>query len=870
MLRSWFMRLTGHRPPSDAEIQRELADHLDCDAAAMERSGRAAPSAARELARRRFGNLGGVGESVHDVWHWVWLEQLAQDARHGLRALVRSPAYSIAITITLALGIAAAAVTFSLSDAIRRPFPQLRQDRLLWITQRSAECPACNQTSPAALIALQTRAASLVPFAAATWRTTLRTTDGSEIVDGFTVSPRSFAALATPFALGHGFAADAGEPSASPSAVLSYRFWHDRFAGSPSVLDSVITLGGAPYTVVGVLAKDVVFPTATDVYAPIVLTPAAATNYGSRNFELFAALAPGATFDAARAEVHTVGAQLARESPKTDSGWVLDARPISAYHTDDVVVLEQISGIAAVLVFLAACMSAANLALSRVETRRNELALRAALGVRRWRLARHLLTEGLLVSLAAGALGLLLARWGVRALRDAIPADFALYLPGWARLGLNARTFAFALAAAVVALLVFAALPVFRATRVNLVTVLSDGGRARTGGTRGTRTRATLVVLEVSIAIVVLTAATLLAQSVRNMVAGDPGVRIDHALVMHLSLPHGMNDSAARAFYRRLDARLHATAGIRAAGVASTTPLSNNFAGVAFAIPGRAPEPKGRPLSAIDQHVTSDYGRASGLRLVAGRWLNATDVDGAQRTVVVNQMLADAMWPGIRALGHLVTVGGVDWTVVGVASNVHHGGFDEPVRYTVYRSVDQAVELGGDLAVWTDGDPAAMAAVVRQAVSRADPSAAVGGVMTMRDMEARHVSPFRMMAGMLAVLAVVTMTIAVVGLYGLIAYGVAQRTREIGVRIALGASSRDILWQAGGSAVRLAGLGTVFGIVGAAAFARLLTVMLYGVTASDPRTFVAVSAGLLIVALAAALGPSWRAARVDPTIALRG
>jgi predicted permease len=495
--------------------------------------------------------------------------------------------------------------------------------------------------------------------------------------------------------------------------------------------------------------------------------------------------------------------------------------------------------------------------------------LRAALGVRRWRLARHLLTEALLVSLVAGGLGLVLARWGVRAMRDAIPPSFATYVPGWARLGLDDRTLAFTVLTAVLATAAFGTLPVLRATRVNLATVLSDGGRASTVGVHGTRTRATLVVLEVSIAIVLLTAAALFTQSVRNMLAGDPGVRLDHALVMHVSLPRGVSDSVASDFYRRLDEALHATPGVHAAGLTSTTPLSNNFWGIHFQIPGRAPEPGGQPLSAIDQHVTADYGKATGLRLVTGRFVDATDVGSAPRVVVVNQMLADAMWPGGSAVGHAITIDSAAWTVVGVAANVRHGGFDEPLRYTVYRSLHQAMMQAGDLAVWTERDPNTMRDAVRRIVARTDPLAAVGAIVTMQEMEARHVSPFRMMAGMLAVLALLTMTIATVGLYGLIAYGVAQRTREIGVRIALGARPRDILSHVGGGAVRLTALGVVVGIAGAAAFARLLGAMLYGVTTSDPRTFVGVSVALLIIALTAALVPAWRASRVDPTVALR-
>ena len=241
----------------------------------------------------------------------------------------------------------------------------------------------------------------------------------------------------------------------------------------------------------------------------------------------------------------------------------------------------------------------------------------------------------------------------------------------------------------------------------------------------------------------------------------------------------------------------------------------------------------------------------------------------AQRVIVVNRYLANAMWPNESAIGRIVVIGNVQWSVVGVASNVYHGGLDEPLRNTVYRSIYQSPQSYASVAVWTDGDPSSMRDAIRSVIARTDPSVAVGDMMTMTEMRARHVSAFTMMAGMLTVLAIVTMTIAAVGLYGLIAYGVAQRTREIGVRIALGARSADILRQIGAGAVKLTMIGIVFGVIGGSLFARLLTVMLYRVTASDPVTFVGVSVALLAIALTAALIPSWRAARVDPTVALR-
>ena len=869
MFRRILGRLANRGAPSDDEIARGLQDPLRLEADSLDRASPGAPSS-RDTAHRRFGNVTNAQEAVRDVWRWAWLDDLGQDLQHGRRALLRSPAYSVGMIVTLAMGIGAGAAMYSLSHAIHSPFPALPQKQLLWITQTSPSCaPDCTELSPAAFAALRQRAPSLRPIAVSSWTGALRTADGSVLLRGFRLSPNSFEVIDAPFAVGRGFPNDAGDAGGPRLVVLSYGFWQRQFDGRRTVLDSLLTIDGTPYRVFGVLGKDVVFPMDAEVYFPYAPRASEASNHTSRAYAVFARLAPGASADAAAAETRTIGAQLLRESPATDSGWVLRARPIADFHTDDLAALEKIAGFGALLVFLAACMSAANLSLARLASRRHELALRTALGVRRWRLIRHVLTEAALLSVVACAVGALLARWAVRAIRDAIPPFFAAFLPGWARLDLDMGALFFALGAAVLAVIAFGVLPALRATRVDLKTVLSDGGRASTGGAHSSRTRATLIVLEVSTALVLLTAATLLARSVRNMVRGDAGVRIDHTLVMQMTLPRSMSDTAMIAFYRELDANLRATPGIRAAGVASSTPLSNNYAGTAFQIAGRVAPSGSRGFSAIDQRVTPGYADGSGFRIMSGRMIDAHDIVGAQRVIVINQMMANAFWPRASAIGRDVTIDGVPWSVIGVSSDVHHGGLDEPLHYTVYRSALQVPLSSGVVAVWTAGDPDAMRDVVRASIGRTDPSVAIGQVMTMEQMQARHVSAFAMMADMLTVLAAVTMAIAVVGLYGLISYGVAQRTRELGVRVALGARALDIVIHVASGAMRLTVLALVCGIVGAALFAHLLVSILYGVSPGDPVTYLSVSGGLLVVTLIAALLPSLRAARVDPMHALR-
>ncbi len=864
---NWF---AGRAPrPSDAEIARELHDHLELEAEALATRG-FGPEAAT-AARRTFGNATLVAESVHEVWSWTWLEQLREDARQALRGLRRSPAYTISAALTLGLGIGAATAVFSLAFAVlQRPFPLLPQERLLWVVQRSRQCPTCDNASAAAFLTLRSEPRTMSEVAAAMGtRATVRGTEGTELVEAYATSANIFSTIEAPFALGHGFSPDADQPGHDDEVVLSWPYWHGRFAGSRGVLDSLVVVDGRARRVVGVLARGLSFPMAADVYRPLVLTAADANDHASRYLDLFARLAPGTTVQSADREAAAVSRQLAAAAPRTDAEWVLVPRPLAQFHSDDVRPLIRIMAVAVALTLLAACVSVANLALARAAARRRELALRAALGARRAQLVRHLLVEALLVSTSGALLGVGLAAWGVRRMQGAVPASLSRFAPGWAGAHVDAHALGFALLVCIAAMLLFALLPAVRATRVDLSSVLSEDSRGSAGGVHGTRLRATLVVLEVSTALVLLAGATLLARSVRNMLTGDPGIRVDHVLAMHLVLPNGLRDSAARAVLANLDERLHAERGVLGAGLASTTPLSNESRGTSFEVPGRAPAPDGQPLRATDQRVSPDYFRTMNIRVLAGRGLEPRDVDGAPRIVVVNRHLADLIWPGADAPGRVLRIDGETWTVVGVVSNVRHHGFEEPVRPEVYRSVQQALSNEMALHVWTAGDPSAAFGAIRRAVAAADPGIALGDVMTMREIEARHVSPFTLMAAVLLVFAAVTTIIALVGLYGVIAYGVALRTRELGVRVALGAQRRDIVLHVAAGALRLTTVGVMAGIVAAFGFAQLLRSMLYGVTASAPGTPALVGALLLVAALGAAVLPAWRASRVSPLLALR-
>lgn len=858
--------------PGDDDIRRELADHLELEAEDIaQHSPGTSAAAAAAAARKRFGNATLAAENVRAVWRATWVEQLTQDLRHGVRGLRRSPAYALTATITLALGIGASTAVFSLGDhVLARPFPLLPQDALVWVVQRSPrQCPTCDEASPAAFTALAERSKTLSAVGAAQlWRASLngRADAPSDLVDGYRVTPNLLSLVSAPFALGHGFSADAGTPGRDGVVILSFSYWQDRFKASRGVLDSTIMLDGAPRRVLGVLARGAVFPEATDFYTPLVLTAADRNNHMSRFLDVFGRLGAGRSVADAQREAAGISAQMAAEAPKSDAGWLLVPRPLKEFHSDDVAILVRIVALAVALVLVAACVSVANLSLARTSTRRREMALRAALGGRRGRLARHLLVEAGLVSLAGAALGIGLAAWGIKAAAQVMPADMTRYNAGLGFVAVDGHALGFALALCLLVTLLFALGPALRVTRTPLSAVLASGGRGTAGDAHGTRVRASLVVVEVSVALIVLTVAALLTRSVTNMVNGDPGVRLDHVLTMQLSLPRGTSDSSARDFVMRLDEGLRSVPGVIAAGVVTTTPLSNNWWGTIFSVPGRAPQPDGSPLTANDQRITPDYFRAMGIRILSGRGIVAGDRadTSAERVAVIDHYMASHVWPNADPLGRQITIGSVPWTIVGVVADVHHGGLDEPLRYEIYRAAAQAPSTAMDVNVWTAGDPVAMREPVRRAVAAVDPRGAVGRVMTMHEMYARHLSPFWLMADIVNTFALIVVLIAVVGLYGVIAYGVSQRRRELAVRMALGASRKAIVSYVAGGAVRLTLLGIVIGAGGAEAFARLLQAVLYGVPAGSPGTLILVAGLLITASLAAALIPCVRAARVHP------
>jgi putative ABC transport system permease protein len=860
-------RVSRARKPTDDEIARELRDHVELETEAAGGDGDA-PS----RARRRFGNLGRTTEDIRAVWHWTWLDNLRQDVRVGWRGLRRSPVYASAAAVTLALGIGGSTAVFSFGDHIlRRPFPLLPQNELVWIVQRSKQCPGCSgAASPGAYVALRDHARTLSAVSAvSSWRAALNGPSGSDLVQGYLVTANLFSTIGAPFALGHGFSAGSDRPGHDAVVVLSFEFWRRRFQESAGVLDSVVVINGRPRHVVGVLAPDVVFPMAADAYAPLVLTSADEDNYGGRYLDVFARLAPGSSMRAAEAEGALISRRLAITSPATDADWTVSERPLRTFHTDDARPLIDIFIVAVALVLLAACMSVANLALARAAARRREMAVRAALGGRRARLVRHVFVEALLVAVTGGVLGIGLAAWGIHAATGIIPRSMSDIVPGFAQVTIDTPAVAFAATLCVATTLLFATLPALRASQIHLTSVLGDGSRGNAGDAHGTRLRAVLVVAEVSVALVLLSGSALLTRSVRNMLNGNPGIRRDHLLTMPLSLAATMTGSAERVVIRRLDERLHATPGVLGAGLTSTTPLSNSSWGTAFGIPGRPSQHGHDALSATDERVTPDYFRTMGIRVVTGRGFDARDLDSARRAVVVSESMRREFWSDADPVGQVITIDSLPWTIVGVASDVWHGGMDESLPNEIYRPVQQAPQHLAELEVWTAGEPRAMAIAIRRVIAAVEPSVAVGQIMTMREMEARHVSPFRFTADVVSAFAVVTLLIAVVGLYGIIAYGVAQRTREIGVRIALGATRRDILSHIALGALRLTATGVLVGGAGALGFAQLLRFALYGVTAADPRTPLLIAAFVLVVGLVAALVPAWRAAQLNPTIALR-
>ena len=862
------------------EVDDELAFHLDMRAAELVAGGMA-PDEARREARRQFGDLEFTRRYCRDLdvrreratRRTEYAGEIGQDVRYAARQLRRSPAFALVAVLTLALGIGATTAIFSVVHGVLlRPLPYRAPERLVRIFSFSDH--GRGSVSPLDFADWRDQARSFEGIAAISDVTLTLTARGAEPerLDGASVSANLFSVLGVRPTVGRAFAPGEDAPGAARVAVLSEELWRRRFGADPAVPGRTVLLDGESYTVVGVLPRGTGYPADADVWTPIDLSREAQSR-GARYLRVVGRLAPAVSLQQADADLAAVAKRLEQQDPSHNAGYGVSLVGLHESIVGDVRTPLLVLLGAVGLVLLVACVNVANLLLVRAVEREGEIAVRTALGAGRGRILRQLVTEGVLVSLLGGSLGAVLAAWGTRLFVAAAPEG----IPRLREVGVDIT--ALALTTAVVALtgVVFGLVPAVHAAAPDLGRTLRVGGRGLTTRAGGHRVRGALVTSEMALAVMLLVGAGLLLRSFARLRDVNPGFRPAGVLTLTVTLPPGTyaKDAHLQAFTAALVARLAAIPGVRSAAAVTSLPLTGTHFGLSFTVDGRpAPDPADEPSAQI-RTATPDYFATMGIPLRRGRQFTPRDRDGAPQVVVVNEELVRRYFPGEDPIGKRVQLG---WTrdsvrmggeIVGVVGDIKQfdlAGAPVPEIYTPY---DQFPLEYVAAVVRTTADPALIAGPARAQVRALDPDLPVYRLMPMERVVAESVAQPRFYALLLGSFAGVALALAAIGIYGVVAYAVGRRTREMGLRMALGARPADVLALVVRQGLRAAIVGLAVGLVAAAAASRLLRSLLYELTPMDPATFAAAALALTAVAALACYVPARRAARTDPMVAMR-
>jgi putative ABC transport system permease protein len=798
--------------------------------------------------------------------------------------LLKRPGFTAVAVVTLALGIGANTAIFSVVNAVLlRPLPFKNPGQLVWIWSTRTDRDKAFFSIPN-FTDTRDENQTLEELAAyANWGANLTEGGEAERLQGVRLTPNALQMLGVEAALGRTLLPDDGATGAGRVVVLSHGLWQRRFGADSSLIGRAITLNGEAYTVVGVLPQSFMLPGAeVEMASPLVVsTDPRRTERGSNFLRVFGRTRPGVTTAQAQADLAAVTERLRQQHAEENAK--LTAPKVVALH-DELVggyrkALWLVLG-AVGLVLLIACSNLANLLLARSTARHKEIAIRTALGASRLRLVRQLLTESMLLALMGGALGLFLASWGVDALLALSPQD----LPRVHEVAIDARMLGFTLGVSLLAGFGFGLIPALQASRVDLNEELKGEARGLTGGAGHNRTRGVLVVSEIALSLVLLISAGLLVKSFFLLQRVTPGFNTGNLLLVRLSLPQAryQKRETVADFYQKLTQRVESLPGVQAVGVASVLPLSGMNARADFTIVGRALASAQDAPGAQNRWVSPGYFRMMSIPLLKGREFTAQDAAQSLAVVVIDEALARRYWPNQNPLGARLRIddGGAEppreVEIVGVVGDVKHVGLEDEPTPTVYAPVYQ-IPQGNvsslinnmSLVVRTAGDPLALQSAVRREVQAVDRDVPASGARTMEQFLSASVAPRRFSLLLLGIFAGAALLLAAMGIYAVISYSVAQRTHEIGIRMALGAGRRDVLKMILGGGLKLILTGLAVGVSGAFALTRLMSSLLFGVSAVDPATFVIISALLSGVALLACYIPARRAMNVDPMEALR-
>jgi len=807
------------------------------------------------------------------------MESIWQDLRYAIRGLRNAPGFTAVAVLTLALGIGANTAIFTVVEAaLLRSLPYGDASRLVHLWETHTNRPP-NRMEASYPNYLDWRAQNTVFEGIAGYNRTNFTLTGSgapERVSATRVTANFFAVLGVPPQLGRSLAPEEEDSPANPVALVTHGFWQRRLGGRSDALGAKVNLNGTPFTVIGVLPQSFYFVAdgGSEIFVPLMMGEANRTRRGFHWFWPIARLKPGVSLQQANAELAGMATRLAQTYHATNAETSAFAVPLQEQVVGEIRPMLLVLFAAVTLLLLLACVNVANLLLARGSARMREIAVRAALGASRWRLLRQLLMESLLISFLGGALALAVAQAGATLLVGLLPASFVIRMPILRELTLQPMVFLFALGVTLLTGVLFGLGPAWHATKASLVDTLKDGGGAGASRARQ-RVRSVLVVAQVSLALVLLAGTGLVLRSLQQLLEVHPGFRTEQLMTFRLSLPGAKyQDAAVGPFYQRLEERAAALPGVRGVGVIDEMPLTNDGGTGDLFVEGRPEPPPGQRQETVMRSASPGYFPMMGIRLVAGRFFEPRDNPSVPMVALLTESLAQRIFPNEDPIGHDVYVNfgrKILMHVVGVVGDVKMAGLDSPIRPALYTCSLQDPSHSSWLLLRSEGDIAQMAAAVRGQVAQIDPELAVYGVRTAEQLLALNDGVFvrRSLSMLLGAFAVVAILLAGLGLYGVMNYAVALRVREIGLRMALGARAADVLRMVLGEGMLLAVLGAVVGLAIALGVTRLMQKLLFGISPSDPLTFAAVCAILLIVGALACAIPARRAARVDPLVALR-
>jgi putative ABC transport system permease protein len=802
------------------------------------------------------------------------INAVLNDLRYGVRLLLRAPAFSAVAIATLAIGIGANTAIFSVVNTLLlQRLPYADADRLAIVWEHNLPRDRKNNVvSPGNFIHWREMNRVFEDIAAVGMTFNLTLTGYGEPVEvPFQyVTAAFFPILGVQPQAGRWFT-DEEDRSDRRVVVISDRFWRTRLGSDPAILTRAITLQSQSYSVVGIMPPGFSFLDKTvDLWVPVGFTAESRTPRG-RWIMTVARLKPGVTFPQAQQDMTRVASELTRIFPEFDTGWTARVVAVREQLVGDIRPALFVMLGAVGFVLLIACANVANLLLARASSRQRELAVRAALGAGRTRLIRQLLAESLVLAVIGGLAGLAVAWWGLQLLRSVVADQLPIQRLEAVRI--DGTVLLFTAAAALVSGIVFGLIPAFTAAGRRLNESLKEGGRTGSAA-RGKRTRAAFVVVEIALALVLLVGAGLLVRSFVRLMDVDAGFDTSRTVTMRLSLPGARypQPEVRRRFFERLLENIDRIPGVQASGLVSFLPLAGLGSATGYEVVGQPVPPLGQEPVTDVRVIIGQYFKAMGIPLLKGRLFDDRLPGDAQNKVIINQALARRHWPNEDPLGKRIKI---SWTdnredeVIGVVGDVRNTSLDADVRSTIYWPHPRNAYGSMTLTIRTTGEPSSVVGSVRAIVKGQDPDLALADVKTMDDVVSRSVAQRRLMMTMLGMFAGAALLLSAVGIYGVIAYGVTQRTQEIGIRLALGAQRGDVLRMVVAQAAWLSLAGIAIGAAGAFLLTRLMTDLLFQVKPFDPLTFAAVAATLAMVALLAGYVPGRRATRVDPVVALR-